>query len=137
MYNKEVIEKIFEKIEYDLALMKECFLIYSKLLLKKDDFDIGTKFNNFIKNYYLYSYLEYQILFLIKNQREDNNDLCLEMFFKLEEIFINHFKYNEYVLNGFYDAFLCDDLRLANFKEYSSLTLTKKDKDEFIKQLKK
>ena len=138
MFNKEIKEKILEKIEYDFYIFKEYFIVNSKLLFKKDNVNIKNKFNEFIKDYYSYSYLEYKILIYIRNVVDIKKiDLCLNILEELENIFFKQFNYNEYVLNGFYDAILNNDLNRASFKEKEFESLTIDIKEEFIKKLKK
>lgn len=138
MFESEIKEKIFQKLEYDTYMLKEYLLIYLKLFFNfQDNLGIREKLNEFIKNYYSYSWLEYQILFRIGNvdYNEKLEEICLDMLEELESIFLKQFNYNEYVLSSYEDAILMNDMNRAVIKEREFLPLTKEVKEEFIKKL--
>ncbi|MBQ8472515.1 MAG: hypothetical protein IJ501_03325 [Bacilli bacterium] len=138
MFESEIKEKIFQKLEYDTYMLKEYLLIYFKLFFNfSDDLEIRKKFNEFIKNYYLYSLLEYQILFRIGNvdYNEKLEEICLDMLEELEKIYFKQFNYNEYVLSSYEDAISMNDINRAVIREREVDCLTKEVKEEFIKKL--
>lgn len=138
MFGSEIKEKIFQKLEYDTYMLKEYLLIYLKLFFNfQDNLEIREKLNEFIKNYYSYSWLEYQILFRIGNidYNEQLEEICLDMLEELESIFLKQFNYNEYVLSSYEDAISMNDMNRAVIKEREFLHLTKEVKEEFIKKL--
>ena len=69
-------------------------------------------FNEFITNYYSYSWLEYQILIEIKKVKHDDKieEICLNMLEELEKIFFKQFNYNEYILSSYEDAISMNDI---------------------------
>ena len=138
MFESVIKEKIFQKLEYDTYMLKEYLLIYFKLFFSfHDDLKIRKEFNEFIKNYYSYSLLEYQILFRIGNvdYNEKLEEICLDMLEELESIFLKQFNYNEYVFSSYEDAISMKDINRAVIREREFLLLTKEVKEEFIKKL--
>jgi len=88
VYNSEIKEKISQKIEYDIYILKECLELYLKLyIIFPNNLEIRKKFISFIKDYYSYSLLENKILFKNKKieENEKTKDLCIDMLDKLEK----------------------------------------------------
>ena len=138
MFESEIKEKIFQKLEYDTYMLKEYLLIYFKLFFSfHDDLKIIKEFNEFIKKYYSYSLLEYQILFRIGNidYNEKLEEICLDMLEELESIFLKQFNYNEYVLSSYEDAISMNYINRSIIKKREFASLTKELKEEFIKKL--
>ena len=138
MFNKEIQEKVSEKIEYDLYLLREYLIIYLNLFLFfPNSLEARVSFTQFLKNYYQYSYLEYQILRKIKKTKDnlELSDLCLDMLEDLEKVFYKQFNYNEYILKTYEDAILMNDLNRARVLKPEFKMITKKEKEEFIKKL--
>ena len=138
MFESEIKEKIFQKLEYDTYMLKEYSLIYFKLFFSfHDDLEIREKLNEVIKSYYSYSWLEYQILFRIENvdYNEKLGEICLDMLEELDRIFFKEFNYNEYVLSSYEDAISMNDINRAVIRDREFLPLTKEVKEEFIKKL--
>ena len=55
MFNKEIQEKVSEKIEYDLYLLREYLIIYLNLFLFfPNSLEARVSFTQFLKNYYQY-----------------------------------------------------------------------------------
>lgn len=119
-------------------MLKEYLLIYFKLFFSfHDDLKIIKEFNEFIKKYYSYSLLEYQILFRIGNidYNEKLEEICLDMLEELESIFLKQFNYNEYVLSSYEDAISMNYINRSIIKKREFASLTKELKEEFIKKL--
>ena len=138
MFKPEIKEKIREKYEYDFYILKEYITIYLKLFLfLKDTKELRSKFTSFIKNYYLYSLLEYQLLFKIKNIKYQENleTICIDLLDKMDSIFFKLFHYNEYILSGYEDAITCNDSKRAIIVKREFEVLSQDDKNEFIKKL--
>jgi len=138
MFNKEIQEKVSEKIEYDLYLLREYLIIYLNLFLFfPNSLEARVSFTQFLKNYYQYSYLEYQILRKIKKTKDnlEVSDLCLDMIEDLEKVFYKQFNYNEYILKTYEDAILMNDLNRARVLKPEFKMITNNEKEEFIKKL--
>ena len=138
MFETEVREKIEEKIEYDIYLLKEYISIYLKLFSSfPGNKEFRNKFTNFIKEYYLYSWLEYQILVRIKNTNYHENleQVCVNMLEELDSIFLKQFNYNEYILSSYEDAISMKEINRAVIPKKEFETITKENNDNFIKKL--
>ena len=138
MYNFKIKELISQKIEYDIYILKECLELYLKLyIIFPDNLEIRKKFISFIKDYYSYSFLEYEILVKIKKIEENEKikELCIDMLEELEKIFFKVYNYNEYVLGIHEDALLNKDInRIGRFNREFDV-ISSFEKDVFIKKL--
>ena len=138
MFEADVKDKIKEKIQYDISLLKEYLLIYLQLYwLFPDNLELRDKFTSFLKGYYVYSWLEYKLLIKIKNTKynPDLEELCLNIFADLDNIFFKQFYYNEYVLNGYEEAISLKDVYKASVPTLVFETLNEEKYKELVKKL--
>ena len=138
MFEADVKDKIKEKIEYDLSLFKEYLLIYIKLYwLFPDNLELRDKFTSFMKQYYSYSWLEYQLLMKIRNTKynEKLEELCFNIFEDLDNIFFKQFHYNEYILGGYLEAISLKDVYKASVPDLKFETLNEEKYKELVKRL--
>ena len=140
MYNNYINEKLNQKIEYDTFLLKEYLIIYINFLIKypKEE-GIRHELTKFLKDYYVSSLIEYQLLNKIKHLKanEKLEDECINILEELENIFERQFQYNEDILNGYEDAlFFGEPLRAVVWKK-DFVSIDKIKMDEYIKRLEK
>ena len=118
MYNDYIKEKVSEKIEYDLNLARDYFIIYLNLLIKfSSDLEIRSKLKEFIKSYYKFSINEYKLLRYIKCLEDDETieEVVCDTLEELENIYNRHHEYLEMVLNGYEEAIFYNDITRASF----------------------
>lgn len=138
MLNSDVNTILSEKVEYDLYLFKQVLGIYLSLLLYPNSKDKRILLMYFYNDNVLYSKLEKEILKEIKKQKDNENirEICEEMIDKMDKIFFRLFNYNEWILDGFFDAFATNDLSRASLPPKKFDVLDENSKNEFVKKLK-
>lgn len=136
MFKEEINDQIIKKIEYDFSFLREYLVIYLNLLMKfYDNIKIREKLNNFIKDYYHYSFLEYKLLLQIKSlKNEESKEECNKILLELDVLFQRHFQYNEYIYNSFQEAIEDRNINRAFVikREFESLP---EKKDSYIKRI--
>lgn len=138
MFKLEIKDKIMQKIEYDLYFLKEFINLYFKLLIYfNKNKDIREKFLKFIKDYYFYTMLEYEILNKIKNIKEDSNleNFCIDIFFELDTIFADEYVYNEIIFEEIEDAIMLNDKNRIIMAKKDYKTLTRELRNEMLKKI--
>ena len=137
MLNNDVKAMLSEKREYDLYLFKQVLGTYLSLLLYPNSKDKRILLMYFYDENVLYSKLEKEILKEIKKQKDNESIrvICEEMIDKMDKIFFHLFNYNEWILDGFFDAFVTNDLSRACLPPKQFDVLDENSKNEFVKKI--
>lgn len=119
MFDIYINEKISEKINYDMNLFLDYLTIYIKSILyfynNKENRNNLTKF---LKQYYIYTKKEYELLIRIKELNckfEHDNDV-IKILDELEQLFVYNYNDIENILLGYEDSFKYRCILYSNFK---------------------
>lgn len=138
MYSEEVKDLRKQNLIYDLKMLKEFIIIYSKLIvLMPNEIEVRNNFIIIARKWFCYSKREKEILnYILKNygQVEDNLGVD-EVLEQLDEIFENMFDYYDEILDGYEDMLILKERYRARFNEPEFETLTEEKKMSLIKML--
>lgn len=140
MFNSDVKNKLSEKREYDSYLLREVLQVYLYLLLfVKDSKEIRNNLICFYNDNKNYSILEKDILKIIKRTKENDelSELLISVMDDIEDTFFKLFNYNEYILNGYYEAIEMNDIFRAVVPKKEFKLLTEEDKKKLVYEIKK